>query len=245
MEATSSGGFGVLFDCVGTLFKVEADYELQLKLLHGKLVEAGFTSPYKDFLKAYGKAYAKYLKVRVEELREVTNSFWTAEALQMLGYEADPSDPEIERAVEAYFEPYIEVVKPVECLTEVFETLKPSYKLGVVTNFTYAPAMRRILSKIGILNMLDAVAISHEVGWRKPHPKIFLSALQTLKIRVAETLFVGDDPYDDVAGARRIGMRSALVAKPGNMDKASREASVRPDFSLDSICSLKDFLGRG
>ena len=103
----------VLFDCVGTLFRVEVDYELQLKLLHGKLVEAGFTSPYKDFLKAYGKAYAKYLKVRVEELREVTNSFWTAEALQMLGYEADPSDPEIERAVEAYFEPYIEAVKPV------------------------------------------------------------------------------------------------------------------------------------
>lgn len=235
----------VLFDCVGTLFRVEADHKLQLRLLHGRLTEAGFVSPYRAFLEAYEKAYAKHFKVRVEELREVSNSVWTAEALQTLGYQADPSDPEIRRAIEAYFKPYVEAVKPVACLRNVFESLKPAFKLGVVTNFTYAPAMRKILSKIGILGLLDTVTISHEVGWRKPHPKIFQSALKTLRVEAHATLFAGDDLHDDVAGAKKVGMFSALVAEPGNANKVSPRRRVNPDLSLPSICDLKDFLGMG
>ncbi|MHC1589725.1 MAG: HAD family hydrolase [Candidatus Hecatellaceae archaeon] len=235
----------VLFDCVGTLFRVEVNHELQLRILHERLVEAGFASPYRAFLEAYEKAYARHLKVRIEELREVSNGVWTAEALRILGYQADPSDHEIERAVEAYFKPYIEAVKPIGCLRNVMESLKPAFKLGVVTNFTYAPAMREILSKIGVLDLLDAVTISHEVGWRKPHPKIFQSALKAAKAEARETVFVGDDPYDDVAGARKAGIFSVLVEKPGNTGKISPRREEKPDLRLPSICSLKDFLGRG
>lgn len=235
----------VLFDCVGTLFWVKANPRLQLRLLYEALREAGYVSPYRDFFKAYEKAYSKYFKVRMEELREVSNNVWTAEALRLLGYQADPLDRGIIRAVEAYFEPYIGTVEPVGCLPSLLEGLKGSFRIGVVTNFTYAPAMRRILSRIKVLSLLDVVVISQEVGWRKPHPKIFDAALKGLNVQAEEALFVGDDPYDDVTGAGRVGMKTVLVAKPGNVNKVSPNVEAKPDFSLDSICSLKDLLGRG
>lgn len=235
----------ILFDCVGTLFRVEADHGLQLKLLHERLKAEGFNLNYQTFMEAYRKAYAKYWKIRREELKEVSNMVWVAEALRLAGLEASSRDPAIERAVKDYFQPYLEAVKPVECLPSLFEELKEQFKLGVVTNFTYAPAMREILSSIGVVNFLDVVVISQEVGWRKPHPEIFKAALKGLKVNPEEALLVGDDPHDDVAGAKKMGIKAVLVFKPGNADKRFSEGEVSPDFQLPSVCSLKNILGRG
>ena len=82
----------VLFDCVGTLFRVEADHGLQLKLLHEKLVEEGFQTSYRDFIETYRVVYEKYLRVRLEELREVSNTVWVAETLCRMGFKAEEGD---------------------------------------------------------------------------------------------------------------------------------------------------------
>ena len=123
--------------------------------------------------------------------------------------------------------------------------LESKFKLGVITNFTYAPAMEKILSSLGILEHLDVKVISHEVGWRKPHPEIFLTALRRLKIKPDEALFVGDDPKDDVVGAKKVGLTAALVFKPGNADKRFSEAEVSPDLKLQTVCEVKDILDMG
>ncbi len=235
----------ILFDCVGTLFRVEVDHGLQLKILHEKLVEEGFKTGYGEFMEAYRRAYAKYLKVRMEELREVPNMVWVADALRRLGFEAAEEDPALRRAVEAYFEPYLESVRPIECVPSILVELKRDFKLGVVTNFTYAPTMRRILSNLKIVSHLEAVTISHEVGWRKPHPRIFEAALQALQVQPWEAMFVGDDPHDDIAGGKKAGLKTVLVFKPGNADKRVFEGDLPPDFQVESVCKLRDVLGRG
>jgi HAD superfamily hydrolase (TIGR01549 family) len=58
---------------------------------------------------------------------------------------------------------------------------------------------------------VDAAVGSGAHGKTKPHPAIFLSALEQLGVRPEEAAMVGDSPDDDVEGARALGMRAFLV----------------------------------
>ena len=58
---------------------------------------------------------------------------------------------------------------------------------------------------------VDAAVSSGAHGKTKPHPAIFLSALEQLGVRPEEAAMVGDSPEDDVEGANALGMRAFLV----------------------------------
>ena len=49
-------------------------------------------------------------------------------------------------------------------------------------------------------------SFSSETGKRKPHPTIFEEALGRLEVDPARALFVGDRRYEDVRGAKEVGM---------------------------------------
>jgi putative hydrolase of the HAD superfamily len=67
---------------------------------------------------------------------------------------------------------------------------------------------------------VDAAVGSAKHGKTKPHPAIFLSALEELGVRAGEAAMVGDSPEDDVAGARALGMRAFLVDREGRFPEA-------------------------
>jgi HAD superfamily hydrolase (TIGR01549 family) len=58
---------------------------------------------------------------------------------------------------------------------------------------------------------VDAAVSSGAHGKTKPHPAIFLSALEQLGVRAEEAAMVGDSPEDDVDGGKALGMRAFLV----------------------------------
>jgi HAD superfamily hydrolase (TIGR01662 family) len=58
---------------------------------------------------------------------------------------------------------------------------------------------------------VDAAVSSGSHGKTKPHPAIFLSALEQLGVTPEESAMVGDSPEDDVDGAKALGMRAFLV----------------------------------
>jgi putative hydrolase of the HAD superfamily len=62
---------------------------------------------------------------------------------------------------------------------------------------------------------VDAAVGSRDHGRTKPHPSIFLAALERLGADVDEAAMVGDSPEDDVAGARALGMRALLLDRDG------------------------------
>ena len=63
--------------------------------------------------------------------------------------------------------------------------------------------------------LFDAEVFSCSCGWRKPDPRIYLSALDQLGVDPPDALFVGDGANDELAGAERVGMRAILVHRPG------------------------------
>ena len=58
---------------------------------------------------------------------------------------------------------------------------------------------------------VDCVIDSGEVGVMKPDPRIFRIALDRMGLDPAETVFVGDVPAVDVAGARAAGLAPILL----------------------------------
>lgn len=79
--------------------------------------------------------------------------------------------------------------------------------LGLVSNaFDPRWLLDRDLARMGLAERLDSVVFSSEVGVRKPHPEIFRRSLDELDVVPERALFVGDRLYEDVRGARELGM---------------------------------------
>ncbi len=102
----------------------------------------------------------------------------------------------------------------------------------------------RILPGGGALLAPFAIATGVEpliIG--KPQPLLFEIALQRLGIETEHCLMVGDRPDTDIAGAARLGMRTALVRTgrfaPG---KPWPEGLPRADWDCDNLEQLSDAL---
>ena len=124
---------------------------------------------------------------------------------------------------------------PPALLTE----LRRQYRLAVVSNFDYSPTCHAILEREGIAPLFETVVISDAVGWRKPKPVIFETALDRMSLQPADALFVGDRPDIDVLGARAVGMPTAWI----NRDAEPLPTDIQPpDFELRDLAELRAIL---
>lgn len=85
------------------------------------------------------------------------------------------------------------------------EALRPYYKLGLVTNGP-AQTQRPKIERFQLVEYLDLLIVSEEVGVAKPDPAIFMLALERIGVAATESLFVGDSPEYDLRGAEAAGM---------------------------------------
>ncbi len=109
------------------------------------------------------------------------------------------------------------------------------YRLGVISNFDYAPTARWILDREAVTGLFQAVIVSADVGWRKPKPAIFEAAFKQLGIGPRGTLFVGDRADIDVVGAKAVGMSAAWLNPKGEPVPPGIPA---PDYELQTLADL-------
>ncbi len=237
----------VIFDFIGTLtnvrgYSLEASRAVSKMKLHIAIGKAGFTVDAKGFSKAYTQAYEKYHIIRYEKLVEVTNAVWISEALNNLGYETTPDDSRVKTAINISFEDYLNSLELRPCAKSILKKLSTNYKLGLVSNFTYTPIIYAGLRKLGINQFFNAILVSHEVGWRKPHPKIFNEALKRLRVPTHETVYVGGSPLEDIKGAKATGMKTIFVSSQFYTLRNLNESQQKPDMITKDICELSKTL---
>ena len=80
----------------------------------------------------------------------------------------------------------------------------PAYPLAIVTDGQSAWA-RAELHKAGLLHYFNPVIVSGDHGFRKPDRRLFQYALDGLGLTGRSALYVGNDMYRDVFGAREAG----------------------------------------
>lgn len=107
-------------------------------------------------------------------------------------------------------------------------------RLALVTNQPYpAELLLPDLASHRLLDRFDAVVVSHDVGFGKPHRAIFERAVEALGVGPGEALMVGDTPELDVAGAKNAGVMAALK-RNGDRRRRAPEA----DYTIDDLIEL-------
>lgn len=89
---------------------------------------------------------------------------------------------------------------------------------------------------------ISAAVSSSQHGYLKPHPSIFQAALHLLGVPAGDAVMVGDSVGQDIAGARRVGMRAVLVRR-GAADEpfaGDVDAAVPVIQSLRQLVPLLD-----
>lgn len=96
----------------------------------------------------------------------------------------------------------------------VISTLKSrNIVLGLVSNLSRG--LDGHCNELGLTPYMDFVLTSFEIGEEKPHPPIFLAALERAGVGASEAIHVGDQYYADVVGARGVGINPLLLDRDG------------------------------
>ena len=99
--------------------------------------------------------------------------------------------------------------------------------LGLVSNaFDPPDLLHRDLEQLGVTERLDVAVFSSEIGRRKPDPAIFEHALNAIGVDPGDTLFVGDNLANDIAGAAALGMHTCQAA----WFQADQSGAADPEF---------------
>lgn len=93
---------------------------------------------------------------------------------------------------------------------EMLPRLAAKYKLAVVSDSW--PSLEDVFVHAGLRDYFAAFIISSQLGVRKPDPRMFNAALDTLGITAGEALFV-DDIKKNCDGARELGLHTALLCR--------------------------------
>ncbi len=103
---------------------------------------------------------------------------------------------------------YVHHVQAFDDVREVLEALRPQVRLGVISN-AY-PSLSEALDALALSPYLDAVINSSLVDAWKPDLRIYQIALEQLKVRPEEAIFV-DDMEENVAAAEDLGLTALLI----------------------------------
>jgi putative hydrolase of the HAD superfamily len=86
-------------------------------------------------------------------------------------------------------------------------------RVGVLSNTAWPRARHEaIFVRDKVDHLIDGAVYTCEIPWTKPHPEAFRAAMAAAGATdPARCVFVGDRLFDDIFGARRVGMRAVLV----------------------------------
>jgi HAD superfamily hydrolase (TIGR01662 family) len=123
---------------------------------------------------------------------------------------------------------------------DTLEALREAgYRLAVITNRAHGDeAFLEELDAYGLRAPFDVIVSSDQVGYRKPHPRIFEVALEALDLEPSQVTMVGDRPEADVAGANRLGMPSIWTREVTPPHRVPEGEEQRPDYVIDRIAEL-------
>ncbi|MCX7625051.1 MAG: HAD family hydrolase [Candidatus Sumerlaeaceae bacterium] len=99
---------------------------------------------------------------------------------------------------------------PIPGMAEVAQELAKSYRLGLIAN--QPQQIRNVFKKRGLWELFEVHAISEELHMEKPDPRIFQWALDQAGVSPERAVMVGDRVDNDIAPARRLGMRAIWLS---------------------------------
>lgn len=120
------------------------------------------------------------------------------------------------------------------------------WRLGVLTNGLPAVQARKAVA-LDLGALVDTVVYAHDCAPRlgKPAREPFQIALARLGSLPTDSVFVGNDPWCDIAGARGVGLRTILLSRRENRGRWA--PACEPDVlvqGMDDVLAAAERLRR-
>ena len=231
---------GVLFDFGGVLTYSCWDLKVMSELIRQAFAERGiylgeeFDTVFIDVMEEAWNRVIKTLKEeKIEELISI--------ALGRLGI--NPDEKLIMESVERIKDaPFCRIRENAKSVLSWIK--RNGLKTAVVSN---APINfhEHILKSYGIYDYIDTIVVSCDIGYRKPHPKIYEYVLEQLSLKPKEAIFIGDVLDIDIYGAKKLGMICVLMKEPEPYMAnkiVPKYGEVKPDFIIEDLPELIDII---
>jgi HAD superfamily hydrolase (TIGR01549 family) len=131
---------------------------------------------------------------------------------------------------------------PFPGATNVLKTLSQWYKLGIIANQSKGTRDRVVQRGWG--EYFKVIMASAEAGISKPDPILFERALTDAKIEPQQAVMVGDRLDNDIAPAKKLGMRTIHVRQGGSGKQVPRSDEERADATVDKLADVIDLLSK-
>lgn len=194
----------IFFDLDHTLWDFEKNSALTFDFIFKEL---NLSIDLKDFLNHYNPINHYYWKlyrenkISQEELR-FNRLAKTFETLKF-----DIAHPQVNQIAALYIEKLSTFTHVFEGAHELLQNLSKDYSLHIITN-GFESVQHYKLANSGLQPYFEFTFTAEKVGFKKPHPKIFETAIQATQARVEHSLMVGDSLEADIEGALRCGMHA-------------------------------------
>jgi len=151
----------------------------------------------------------------------------------------------LDEATRRFKELHLELSTLQDGVYEILENLKKrEIKLGVLSN-SFAGHTKIILTKLELVQFFSSIVDCGTVNAFKPMKAPFERVLSDLKAQGSSALYVGDEYYADMVGAKSMSMTTVWINNRGRSleDLATKYGfSSTPDFVLKSIIEFDEML---
>jgi len=223
----------VLFDLVGTLIELREP----VGWFYSRVAEShGVSVPASHLTDAFSRVLAKatpleFTDVPLAEVPALEKRWWwerVRETLRAADGTARFDD------FDAFFEELFQVFATANAwqlrdgaLDLLRDLQARDLKLVAVSNFDHR--LPALLDELGVAEFFQAVLIPSCVGVRKPDPRIFEAALESLGVTAQEAVFVGDHPELDLDPAEALGITCIKIDGADPLKHLSAEILAMPD----------------
>lgn len=219
----------VSFDCAGTLVEVNwnpAALAVESALLSGLSVPDDALHKYAAILR---NRWDSYHEMNLQRSKAASDEWWkemTREWCEAVGI-GEHSEQVHETALQRM---YVSEHARFDLFDDAMPALdlarNKGLKVAALSNWDVS--LHSVLQRLKIYDRFDVVLASLEEGIEKPEPEFFEIMRAALDLEADEILHIGDDPIDDLRGARGAGMKSALIDRR------------RAESNAPYLCSLTD-----
>ena len=158
-------------------------------------------------------------------------------------YEVTPEEAHVQQLMEVRYQSFVDVVAVESRVLELLERLRTRYRVALLSNYPCGRAIRDSLERTGLAPQFEAVVVSGDVGYVKPHPTPFEALLQALKLPAADCVYVGDNWLADIQGAKRLGMQAVHTTEYQPYERFNPEpGDHEPDARIGHLDELEALL---
>lgn len=130
-------------------------------------------------------------------------------------------------------------IKLYEGVEDIFFKLKKKYKLGLLTNGNVKTQKNKV-KLLGIERLFDEILYARDLGNNneKPNIRVYEVLLDRLEVKPKNAICVGDNPYIDFIGTKRLGILTVRV-----LTGEFKEVIVDKEYDADiTVNNLKEFV---